>query len=89
MDKTKDVIISESLEGIGTDAFGNYLAHAVCTGGSCSFMFNEKHFELHEGDLMIVRKGKLIENVLTSEDFKVKVLYVTASFIELSTPMTN
>lgn len=89
MDKTKDVIISESLEGIGTDAFGDYLAHAVCTGGSCKFVFNGKGFELHEGDLMIVRKGKLIENIRTSEDFKVKVLFATTSFIELSTPMTN
>lgn len=89
MDKIKDVIISESLEGIGTDAFSNYLAHAVCTGGLCRFTFNGKDFELHEGDLMIVRKGKLIENIRTSEDFKIKVLYVTASFIEFSTPMTN
>ena len=89
MDKTKDVIISDSLEGIGTDAFSDYLAHAICTGGSCRFIFNGKNFELHEGDLMIVRKGKLIENICTSEDFKVMVLFATTAFIELSTPMTN
>lgn len=38
---------------------------------------------------MIVRKGKLVENIRPSEDFKVKVLYVTAPFIELCTPQTN
>ena len=38
---------------------------------------------------MIVRKGKLIEKVRYSDDFKVKVLYATSSFIELCTPMTN
>lgn len=89
MEKTKDVIITESLDGLGTDAFGDYLAHAICLGGSCRFMFNDKDFELHEGDLMIVRKGKLIEKVRYSDDFKVKVLYATSSFIELCTPMTN
>ena len=89
MEKTKDVIITESLDGLGTDAFGDYLAHAICLGGSCSFVFNDKDFELHEGDLMIVRKGKLIEKVRYSDDFKVKVLYATSSFIELCTPMTN
>ncbi len=89
MEKTKDVIITESLDGLGTDAFGDYLAHAICLGGSCSFVFNDKDFELHEGDLMIVRKGKLIEKVRYSDDFKVKVLYATSSFIELCTPMSN
>ena len=72
MEKTKDVIITESLDGLGTDAFGDYLAHAICLGGSCSFVFNDKDFELHEGDLMIVRKGKLIEKVRYSDDFKFK-----------------
>ena len=46
MEKTKDVIITESLDGLGTDAFGDYLAHAICLGGSCSFVFNAKDFEL-------------------------------------------
>lgn len=89
MDRTKDVIIENKLDGIGTDAYDNYLAHAVCLGGQCSFKFNGKLFELKGGDLMIVRKGKLVENIQTSPDFEVKVLYVTSTFIELSTPMTN
>lgn len=89
MEKTKDVIIKESLNDLGTDAFGDYLAHAICIGGSCRFVFNDNDFELHKGDLMIVRKSKLIEKVRYSDDFKVKVLYATSSFIELCTPMTN
>lgn len=89
MDKTKDVIISDSLEGIGTDAFGDYLAHAICIGGSCRFMFNGKDYELHEGDLMIVRKGKLVENIEPSSDFRVKTVYIKPSYVEICTPNTN
>lgn len=85
----KDVIIEQTLEGLGTEAYADYLAHAICLAGHCSFTFNGNDFELNEGDLMIVRKGKLVENIRTSEDFKVKVLYVTPSFIELCTPQTN
>ncbi len=89
MDRIKDVIIEPTLDGIGSDGYRDYLAHAICLAGDCSFTFNGNHFELKEGDLMIVRKGKLVEKISTSADFEVKVLYVTSSFIELCTPQTN
>lgn len=89
MERLKDVIIENSLEGIGTDHYEDYLAHALCIGGSCSFIFNDRQFELRDGDLMIVRKSELVEDVRPSEDFAVKVLYVTAPFIESCTPPTN
>lgn len=89
MDRTKDVIIEYTLDGLGTDAYDNYLAHAVCLEGHCSFTFNGNDFELNAGDLVIIRKGKQVERLRFSDDFKVVVLYVTNTFIELSTPMTN
>lgn len=89
MEKLREVIIEESLNGIGTDRFEDYLAHALCLGGKCSFTFNEQKYELQEGDLMIVRKGKLLADINPSEDFIVRTLYVTAPFIELCTPQTN
>lgn len=89
MERLKDVIIEDSLSGIGSGLYKEYLAHALCLGGSCSFMFNGQRFDLHKGDLMIVRKGKLIDDIRPSDDFAVRTLYVTAPFIELCTPQTN
>ena len=83
------VIISDSLNGLGTDIYKEYLSHALCLGGACKFEFNGNPFELHEGDCMIVRKGKLVEKITPSADFKVKVIYVTPQFIELCTPQSN
>lgn len=80
MENLKEVILADTLQGIGSSAYEDYLAHALCLGGSCSFTFNEQHFDLHEGDLMIVRKGKLLDNIDPSDDFVVKNLYVTAPF---------
>lgn len=48
------VIISDSLNGLGTDIYKEYLSHALCLGGACKFEFNGNPFELHEGDCMIV-----------------------------------
>lgn len=89
VERMKDVIIEESLDGVGSGCYEEYLAHALCLGGSCSFIFNGQRFELHEGDLMIVRKGKLLDDIWPSDDFSVRTLYVTATFIELCTPQTN
>lgn len=89
MESTENIIISHTLDELGTEARLGYLAHAFCTGGSCRFLFNGKEFELHEGDLMIVRKAKLVERIEPSVDFRVTVIYVTPGFIELSTPQSN
>lgn len=89
MSNTENVIMSDTLDGLGTFAYPGYLAHALCTGGSCRFLFNGREFELHEGDLMIVRKAKLVERIEPSDDFRVTVIYVSPGFIELCTPQSN
>lgn len=84
-----EVMIEDSLEGIGSGPYREYLAHALCLGGSCAFTFNGRPFILARGDLMIVRKGRLVDNIKPSPDFSVRTLYVTAPFIALCTPQTN
>lgn len=89
MDGKRNVIVTDTLGGLGTAVYEDYLAHAFCLGGMCRFQFNGKEFELREGDLMIIRKGKLMEKIRPSNDFLVKVIYVTSGFIELCTPQNN
>lgn len=89
MENMRNVIIADTMDGVGTEAYKDYLAHAFCLGGTCRFVFNGKEFELGKGDVMIVRKGKLMEKITPSDDFRVKVIYVTSGFIELSTPQSN
>ncbi len=88
-EKTKDVIMATTLDGLGTEAFSDYLCHALVTGGECRIIYNGAERVLHESDLLIVRKGRLVENIDPSDDFRVKVAYVTTSFVELSTPVSN
>lgn len=89
MDEKKDVIIADSLDGLGTERYEDYLAHALCLGGSCRFIFNGREFNFSRGDVIIVRKGRLVEKIMPSDDFRVKVIYVTSGFITLSTPQSN
>lgn len=88
MDKEKkDVIVADTLEDVKT--YNGYLVHALCVEGCCSIFFKEKEILLQQGDLMIVRKGELISNVIPSKNCLMNVIYVMPGFIELSTPRNN
>lgn len=89
MGETGNIIITDTLEGLGTDTYSNYLAHALCLSGTCQLGYNGQELKLHAGDLMIVRKGKLVDRIKPSKDFRVKVIYVTSGFVVLSTPQSN
>lgn len=84
-----NVIIADTLEGIGQGKLTSYLAHALCLDGEAEFDFNGKRFSLNKGNLAIIRCGNRVEKIETSPDFKVKVVYLHEAFTELSTPMTN
>lgn len=98
MEGHKNIVVADALRHLDGDRYSffcddsccnEYLVHAFCTGGSCRFAFNGRNFELREGDLMIVRKGKLIEWMKPSPDFKVKIIYVASDFLQLCTPQSN
>ena len=89
-DFIQHIIIDNTLRRIGETAFADYLCHAYCYGGHCTFERNGQTFRFEAGDcLIIARRGDLVKNLQESEDFRVDVIYVTQKFIELSTPQSN
>lgn len=89
MEFQKDIIVTDRLGVVRLDAEEDYLAHLLCLGGTCRYRFNERDFELHAGDLSIVRKRKMVEQVTPSDDFRCKIIYAKPGFIELCTPQSN
>ena len=89
MEEQKDVIVADRLGIVRTDSEEEYLAHLLCLEGTCSYRFNEKEFELHAGDLSIIRKRKMIGKIRPSDDFRCKIIYAKPGFIELCTPQSN
>lgn len=83
------IIITDSLHEIASEKMEGYLAHALCLDGSMEFDFNGKHFSFGRHDLMIVRKGGLVDNMHISDDFRVMVIYIDSRFVEHCTPQSN
>ena len=90
METIQHIIIDNTLKRIGEAQFTDYLCHAYCYNGNCTFERNGQEFRFEAGDCMIIaRRGDLVMNLKESEDFRVDVIYVTQKFIELSTPQSN
>ena len=89
MDKQRDILVVGKLGIVRTDSEEEYLAHLLCLRGSCRYRFNERDFDLHTGDLSIIRKRKMIEKMEPSDDFQCKIIYAKPGFIELCTPQSN
>lgn len=89
MEKLNDVIVADRLGMVRTDSEEDYLAHLLCLGGTCRYVFNGKEFELHTGDLSIIRKRRMIEKMEPSDDFRTKIIYAKPGFIEMCTPQSN
>jgi len=86
---TKEIIIRDSLDGIGEGEVALHLAHILCLGGQCEITYNDSLFTIREKDCTIIRATQLIESVAPSADFRVRILYIDPTFIEKSTPNTN
>lgn len=84
-----NIIVEQSLDNIGKGELAEYLTHAYCHEGSCTFVFNHKEFTVAAGDCMIIRRSDLVSSVRQSEDFRVEVVYVTPEFIRQSVPQSN
>ena len=83
------IVLASTLDGAGKDDLVDYLLHAYCHEGCCTFTYNNKVFTFGAGDCLIMRRSDLLESVHPTEDFRVEVIYVTPEFITISTPQSN
>ena len=70
MNERKDIIIADTLRGIGKGEVAGYLCHAYCHKGFCEFNYNNNEYRLEAGECLIIRRGDLVESVKESEDFE-------------------
>jgi len=89
VNERRDIIVSDTLTGIGKGEVAGNLCHAYCHKGFCEFTYSNNVYRLEMGECLIIRRGDLVEQVNESEDFLADVVYVTPEFIEVSTPHSN
>ena len=86
---TREVIIRNSLEGIGEGEVALHLAHILCLAGSCEINYNGDSFTIRERDCTIIRATQLVGDIQCTDDFRVEVIYIDPVFIEKATPNNN
>ena len=80
------VVMADSLEGLGTDAYSRYYVLIFCIGGTARFIFNKSEHFIRKGDAVAIVVGQMVRDVTWSDDLKVKVAYISPELIALSTP---
>lgn len=64
METIQHIIIDNTLSRIGETQFADYLCHAYCYDGYCTFERNGQSFRFEAGDcLIIARRGDLVMNL--------------------------
>ena len=63
MNERRDIIVSDTLTGIGKGEVAGYLCHAYCHTGFCEFTYNNNVYRLKAGECLIIRRGDLVERV--------------------------
>ena len=60
---TTEIIIRNSLEGIGEGEVALHLAHILCLAGNCEINYNGTPFTIREKDCTIIRATQLVGEV--------------------------
>ena len=89
-DLYKNILIADSLADTALRQEEDYVTHALCRKGECTFSIGPSRHRFAAGDCLIIPQQSLLMSGLeTSTDFEVECIYVKASFIQNATPQSN
>ena len=84
-----NVIVEHGVDNLVSESLMDYVVHVYVYEGTCSLKYHGERMELQAGHCMIVRVRSLVSDVQPSANFKATCIYITPSFIEMSTPRNN
>lgn len=90
MRSMKEIIIDNTLKRIDHENLEQYVCHAYCRQGFCTFKYNSKRFKLEAGDCLIMnQRGGNVKNIEDSDDLVMDAIYVTVGFVTVCSPQNN
>ncbi len=84
-----DLVFSDNLDEVTSDRFELYAIHVLCYQGMCGFQMAGQTFRIKEGDFVIWTHGKLVSDIVVSDDFRATVLYISYRFSRKNIPNNN
>lgn len=85
-----EIIIDSTLKRIDQENLGQYVCHAYCRQGFCTFEYNSKRFKMEAGDCLIMnQRSGHVKNIEDSDDLVMDAIYVSVSFVTVCSPQSN
>ena len=86
----EDIITATSLDRTADMQQQGYITHALCRAGNCTFRIGAREHHLTAGDCLIIpQQSLLLHEYAPSDDFRIEVIYVSATFTEVASPQSN
>lgn len=89
MDYRETIITGSDFTKMGATETKDYVAHVLCLQGSCSFIYNDKQYNIQKNNLLIVREHHLLKDFSLHGKFEVTVLYINIPFMDSAAPDAN
>ena len=62
MDYRETIITGSDFTKMGATETKDYVAHVLCLQGSCSFIYNDKQYNIQKNNLLIIREHHLLKD---------------------------
>lgn len=83
------IVFSEEFGLINSPAFYDCIVHLICTGGSGSFLYNDRHFEITRNDIAVISRPQLVSDIVSDENFRCEYIAAPDKFLHNLLPANN
>lgn len=83
------IVYSEEFGLINSPAFYDCIVHLICTDGSGSFSYNDRHFEITSNDIAVISRPQLVSATKSDENFRCEYVAAPDKFLHNLLPANN
>lgn len=75
-----DIVFRYSFQGLDSPLYHDYVMHALCRRGSCTFTYNGQPMRMWAGDIAI-RECRLFARFVPDDDFLVEIILISQKYL--------
>lgn len=83
------IVFSRDFSLINSPAFYDCVVHAICIGGTGSFLYNDRHFMMSKNDIAVISRPRLVSSIRTDEKFSCEYVAAPDRFLHNLLPANS
>lgn len=84
-----NIVFSTDMYQVNSPAFYDSVIHLICTAGRASFLYNEQHFDIVDGNIAVISQPRMVKMEFMSDDFQCEYIAAPDKFLHNLLPANN